>query len=29
MNILLPLQTCEDCRKAYKKVVAYNGCYKW
>lgn len=29
MNVLLPLQLCEDCRRAKKLVTATNGCYKW
>lgn len=29
INILLPIQNCVDCRKAYKVVTAFNGCYQW
>ena len=29
INILLPLQTCKDCRQAHKLVTAINGCYEW
>lgn len=29
INILLPLQNCSDCRRAFKVVTAINGCYSW
>ena len=29
INILLPLQSCPDCRRAHKLVSAINGCYQW
>ena len=29
INILLPLQNCSDCQRAYKIASAINGCYQW
>ena len=29
INVLLPLQTCKDCRRVYHLIKAYNGCYSW
>jgi hypothetical protein len=29
INILLPVQNCTECRKAYHTVAAFNGCYQW
>ena len=29
INILLPLQSCADCRRGHKLVTAINGCYEW
>lgn len=29
INVLLPVQACKDCRRAYKNVTATNGCYRW
>lgn len=29
INMLLPIHTCKECRRAYQKVVAYHGCFDW
>jgi hypothetical protein len=29
INLLLPISTCTDCRKAIYNISAINGCYQW